>query len=99
MRRTLRSMITELLNVGFEIKFIKRSDGGIIVTEINGKKYKDKSGNQAIRDYLGEKLSESHSRQLQYANERKALYKKRGRPKLPPIPKELLNQQRRINKN
>lgn len=97
--KTLRNMVTELLNMGYQIKFYNRADGSIVVTEINGRKFRAKTGNTAVRMFFNESLSESRTRQLERAQEMKQRYKKRGRPKLAEVPKELEKQMRRINRS
>lgn len=97
--KTLRNMVTKLLNMGYQIKFYNRADGSLVVTEINGRKFRAKAGNTAVRMFFNESLSESRTRQLERAQEMKQRYKKRGRPKLAEVPKELEKQMQRINRN
>ena len=57
MRSTLRNLIQELIKEGHEIEYRERTDRGLVVTSIDGVKYKGKKGNQVVRSLTGASLS------------------------------------------
>jgi len=57
-------LIKRLKELGHEVKFFHRKDGGYVITKIDGHTYSGKSGNKTARLMLGEKLSEARSVQL-----------------------------------
>ena len=63
---TVRESITELQRRGYNITYRKRSDGGYIITKINGKTFKGAKGNTYARSLLGERISEARAEQLSY---------------------------------
>ena len=64
MRSTLRNLIQELIKEGHEIEYRERTDRGIVVTSIDGVKYKGKRGNQVVRSLTGASLSRAQRVQL-----------------------------------
>ena len=63
-KKSLVSSVMELREKGFKIKFRTRSDGGIIVQSINGKRFTGAEGNRIVRELSGNVLSEARERQL-----------------------------------
>ena len=61
---TLREMVAELEARGYDVKYYVRNDGGIEVRSINGKKFRSKKGNRAMRLLLNQELSERRATQL-----------------------------------
>lgn len=57
-------LIKRLKELGHEVKFFHRKDGGYVITKIDGHTYSGKSGNKTARLMLGEKLSQARSVQL-----------------------------------
>lgn len=55
MPKTIRQLIKE--NPQIKLTYRERSDGGILITSINGKKFKDAKGNNQFRQMVGEKLT------------------------------------------
>lgn len=56
---TTKQVINDLLDSGYSIKYIKRKDGGVRVTSVNGRKFKGSEGNRYIRSISPKyKLSE-----------------------------------------
>ena len=53
----LIQIIQKLQSKNHDIKYRKRSDGGYIITSIDGVKYKGAKGNQRARNLVGEHLS------------------------------------------
>ena len=64
MNKSILEIIKELQASGRIVKYRKRSDGGYIITEINGVKYKAAQGNKVARQIANAPLSEFRSRQL-----------------------------------
>ena len=79
----LNSIVDLLKKQGHKVKYTKRSDGGLIITEIDGSKYKGKKGNAQARKMTGYSLSEAQVKQLKYA---KAM---RFNNKYKPLPEEI----------
>lgn len=86
---TLRDIVAGLQQAGYKVTYRNRSDGGIIITSINGKRYKGAEGNKIAREILGLKISTRRSQQLRKITRTR-------RSKLPkPITPESLEQQRK----
>lgn len=62
----LKDIVKDLQNEGFEIEFRARSDGGILITKINGVSFKGASGNTRARSIAGVQLSEAQISQRSY---------------------------------
>ena len=60
----VKEIITELRKEGYSVKFRERTDGGIIITEINGIKYKGANGNREARNIVGVELSTAQKEQM-----------------------------------
>lgn len=87
MAKTL-NLVYELMNKGYNINFRARSDGGIIVKEINGEKFSGAKGNEMIRILSNASLSEKQQSQLLSIKPKK----------LDIIPKEIKSQLRKTQK-
>ena len=61
---TIKSLVSELLNRGYNVTYRKRKDGGILITSIDGHKYKGALGNRVARMLLGEEISTRRKQQL-----------------------------------
>lgn len=59
----LISIVKELQKQGINIKYRVRKDGGILITEVSGMRFKAAEGNRFVRDLTNQKLSEAQSRQ------------------------------------
>lgn len=68
---TVLQIVNKLNQEGYNISYRIRSDGGILVTAINGVKYKGATGNAIVRSISGVELEKSRSRQLASINPRK----------------------------
>ena len=62
----LKDIISELQEDGFVIEFKTRSDGGLLITKINGVSFKGASGNTRARQIAGVQLSEAQIQQRSY---------------------------------
>ena len=63
---------------GHNVQYRKRSDGGILITKIDGQSFKLAQGNTLAREIVGVTLSEARKEQLKEIG--KTLYKKRYNP-------------------
>ena len=81
---TIKNVIKELTNKGYNISFYKRKDGGIRITRINGDVFRGSKGNAEARRLTGITLSESQKRALSklITPKGKGSYNKRRKPKL-----------------
>lgn len=61
---TLRKIIADLIKKDYDISYYDRSDGGLVVTQINGTRYRGKEGNKAVRAIIGAHLSQARRIQL-----------------------------------
>ena len=61
---TIKSIIKELQDSGYNISFYKRKDGGIRITRINGETFSGSKGNIRARTIVGASLSEGQTRAL-----------------------------------
>lgn len=60
----VRKMVVELKAKGYEVTYRERSDGGILITSIDGVKYKGAQGNKMARLLTGNVLSRRRTAQL-----------------------------------
>lgn len=97
---TLLEIVNTLVEEGHQISYRVRSDGGILVTSINGVKYTGASGNTLVRSMAGAELSQARKVQLNRIKPpKKVSPESRKKAKLDDdIRKELLKVQRRIRK-
>ena len=63
---TTKELINELKNMGFEVTSRKRTDGGYIITKINGQTFTGASGNAYARSILGVNLSPARMEQTHF---------------------------------
>ena len=61
---TIKSVIKELKEIGYNVSFYKRKDGGIRITRINGETFTGSSGNKKARYIIGVSLTEAQVRAL-----------------------------------
>ena len=59
-------MIKELEKMGFKVDARRRTDGGWIITKINGMSFSGASGNQYAREVLGVELSQARIEQAHF---------------------------------
>jgi hypothetical protein len=98
---SMESIIEELRRQGVKVEARKRTDGGYIITKINGVSYSGASGNSAAREMLGVQLSEARIKQLNYNVEKYIKVGKGKRQKRldDDMEKKLRKVQRNWNKN
>ena len=94
MRKTAEQMAQELKARGFNVKLYYRKEGGARITSINGKAYTGSTGTKEARKLLGEALSEKQTKHLEKIRTKKGHF---GHTKQAPIPKHMLDLQKKIN--
>ena len=62
---TTREVVNELRKRGHKIKYRVRSDGGILITSMDGVKYTGAAGNKIARTLLGDEAALSQARKTQ----------------------------------
>ena len=93
---TLMEIVNQLLNTGNIVSYRVRSDGGIIITSINGQKYKGAEGNAQARRMVGATLSTARASQLAEIRPPKGVSPKKR--KKAPIRKEILDLTRKVQR-
>ena len=100
---TLEKVVLDLISKGHLIEYRRRTDGGIIVTAIDGQKYSILEGNRKVRQMTGAKLSEARKKQVYYNVRTYIKGSKKPKEKLPTAIKSQLrkiqNLQRKNNIN
>ena len=95
----LIEIIKELRDMGYDVSARKRTDGGYIITEINGEKYTGAHGNTRARTIVGASISEAKATQLSFNVEKYIKGQKKVRDTLDDeMIKELRKTQRAWNK-
>lgn len=92
----LLDIVQKLEREGYIITYRHRSDGGIIITSVNGEKFKGAKGNAFVRDIAGVKLSEARRKQLEAIKPEKNVSPKQR--KKDPIDESTLKLIRRVNR-
>ena len=97
----LINIVKNLQEQGVEIKYRIRSDGGIIVTEVNEMKFSGASGNTFVRTISGEGLSEKQIKQrMSIRPPKKVSPKSRKKQDIPDfVKKQIQKLQRMYNKD
>ena len=81
---TIREIIKDLKEAGYNVSFYERKDGGIRITRINGQTFSGSHGNQRAREIVGASLSEARVKALGKLKtpKGKGSYNKRRKEKL-----------------
>ena len=61
---TTRQLVQQLQSQGYQVKYHIRKDGGVLISSINGAKFKGAKGNIYARQLLGVEISQRRSQQL-----------------------------------
>ena len=93
---TIKELIEELSKQGYEVRSHRRSDGGYIISKINGMSFKGAKGNAFARKIVGAELS--HARTYQLARIRPPKKVAPMKRKLTPIPQDLLKEVRKVQR-
>ena len=88
---TTRELVSTLINQGYKVTYRVRKDGGILITSIDGHKFKGAEGNKVARWMTGEVLSERRAMQLT------KITKTRTRKRVP-TPESLESQRKRVTR-
>lgn len=94
-----QEMIRELRKRGYKVEARKRTDGGWLITSINGKKFSGAAGNTEARGILGVELSTARQTQLISNVEEFIRGKKKEQALDPELKKKLRKVQAKWRKN
>ena len=81
---TLRQIATQLQKAGHQVTYRTRSDGGILITSIDGQRFKGAAGNILARKMTGQELSSSRGMQLRKITYARRYYKIKHKIIIPP---------------
>lgn len=95
---TVHELIRELERLGYDVIARKRTDGGYIITKINGQTFTGASGNAYARQVLGVNLSPARMAQTQF-NVQKYIKLKEGQHKAKDkLDEEMVRQLRKVQR-
>ena len=80
---TMIKVVAELQAQGHTIDYYVRTDGGILIKSIDGKKYTGASGNAIAREMAGASISQARIKQLKHITEKREKARKRRKPPVP----------------
>ena len=92
---TMREIALLLQQLGSEVKYTIRNDGGIRITYINGQHYSGSTGNMIARQMVGATISEARVKQLSKIKTAKGKW---GHKKLDEIPEEIKREIRKTQR-
>lgn len=95
----VKDIVEELKKMGIKVEARKRTDGGYVITKINGVSYSGAKGNQAAREMLGITLSEARIKQVNYNVDKYIKKHKKVKTLDEDMKKKLRKVQRTWNKN
>ena len=95
---TMKNIIDELRRLGMDVEARKRTDGGYIITKINGMTFTGAKGNAYARQVLGVQLSQARIEQTQY-NVKKLITGKKSKTLDPEMKQKLRKVQSNWRKN
>lgn len=93
---TLIDIVGILRSQGHSLNFRYRKDGSIVITRIDGKSYRNKSGNALARQMAGETLSEARKAQLTKIRTPKGVFGHKRKAPLPDSIKRVLRKAQRL---
>ena len=90
---TVRDIIRELRNLGYEVEFYNRIDKsgrlrGVRISAINGRRFTGSAGNITARELLDIQLSDARANQLQAIR----------KPRVEPLPQQIQRKLRRVQR-
>ena len=94
---TIKELIEELSRQGYQVKSHRRSDGGYIISRIDGMSFKGAKGNAYARKIVGAELSPARTYQLARIKPPKKVAPMKR--KLTPIPQDLLKEVRKVQRS
>lgn len=80
---TTRQLVEFLQKQGHQVTYRIRTDGGVLITSIDGVKYKGATGNKVARWIAGEQLSERRGQQLQTITKQRKVKPRKIQPTTP----------------
>ena len=80
---TTRQLVEALQKGGNQVTYYIRKDGGILITSINGQKFKGATGNRVARFMVGETISERRAQQLSTITKRRKIKRRTPIPTTP----------------
>ena len=92
---TMREVAILLANMGNEVKYTIRNDGGIRITYINGQRFTGSTGNTIARNMVGATISETRVKQLGKIRTPKGKW---GHKKLDDVGEEIKKEIRRLQR-
>lgn len=92
MALSTRQLVETLQKSGHQVTYRIRKDGGVLITSIDGSKFKGATGNKVARFILGESISERRAQQLVTITHRR---KQKFRPR-PTTPDALEKTRKRV---
>lgn len=93
---TIIDSIKELQKLGYDVQFRKRSDGGYLITKINGQRFTGAKGNIRAREITGTTISQA--REVQLARIRPPKKIAPSQRKKAPLPEDLLKMLRKTQR-
>lgn len=83
MAMSTRQLVEFLQKQGHQVTYRIRTDGGVLITSIDGVKYKGATGNKVARWMAGEQLSERRGQQLQTVTRQRKVKARKIQPTTP----------------
>ena len=95
---TIKEVIEELIDMGYNVSFYKRKDGGVRITRINGERFSGSKGNIQARRITNAPMSEARVIALRKLKTPKGIgnYNKRRKPKLDEATRKRIQKAQRI---
>lgn len=94
----VKEIINELKEMGYDVSFRKRTDGGYIITKINNVHYRGSSGNKIARDLIGNQAQLSQaSVEARIYNVNK-FWKGRKKKKYEPVSDEMKKELKQVQR-
>lgn len=93
---TIKELAELMVQMGHDIKLQKRSDGGYLITKIDGVSYKGASGNIQARSVAGVQISQARAYQLSRIRPPKKIAPKQR--KQTKLPEDLVKKMRKIQR-
>lgn len=94
---TMIKIVAELQAQGHTIDYYVRTDGGILIKSIDGRKYTGATGNAVARTMAGAAISEARAKQLKHITEKRVKARKRRKPPVP-LSKTIQTEFQRVRK-
>ena len=83
MAMSTRQLVTVLQKQGHQVTYYIRKDGGVLITSIDGTKFKGASGNKVARWMAGEQISQRRAQQLKTITQQRKIKPRKIQPTTP----------------